>query len=125
MVDGAVALKELQVWGHKKALAQGLPAVVDPSIGNLVPELGYWILKDHTTANLVWRATKYTTLNGKTYGLGALRMFVDAVTGDFIPSPTILQVDEKAAKIDFSSNAHFCLCSYQRSSQVLKKTSRG
>jgi hypothetical protein len=78
------ALEKLIRWGHERALKRGLPAAVDPSQGDLVAELGYWKPTKQANARLVWRATKYSTVNGRRYGMGALRMFVDAITCDFI-----------------------------------------
>ncbi len=84
LVDGSVAVRKLQAWGHELALKRHTPAIFDPINKTYVPEVGYWLFKNQSTARLVWRATEYTTMHGNPYGLGALRMFVDAVTGELL-----------------------------------------
>lgn len=83
-VKPAVALAELRKWGHAQAVARGLPCQVDPSEGHLVAELGYWKSQHKKSAQLVWRATKYVTIQGHPYGCGALPMYMDALTGEFV-----------------------------------------
>jgi len=83
-VEGRIAAEKIRTWAHARAQARHLPAVVDPSVGALTPELGYWKGAQDPVAHLVWRATKYTRIEGRPYGLGALRMFVDALTGELI-----------------------------------------
>jgi hypothetical protein len=83
LIAAAAALERLRRWGHADALKKGLPKAVDPSEG-VVAELGYWKFKDEPTARLVWRASKYSTVEGHRYGLGSLRMFVDALNGQML-----------------------------------------
>jgi len=83
-IQGVVAVEKIRTWAHARAKARGLSPAIDPSVGDLTAELGYWKVANQPQARLVWRATKYSAIEGRRYGLGALRMFVDAVTGELL-----------------------------------------
>lgn len=83
-VSSQRAVEMMRAWGHARAQKRDLPAALDPSAGHLVGELGYWKPKNASVARLVWRASKYSTIYGRPYGMGAMRIFVDAATGKLV-----------------------------------------
>jgi len=83
-IDGKAAVAKIEAWAHEQARRKGRSLPQFPSDSDPEPQLGYWKLASEAKARLVWRAARYTRIQGLPYGLGSPRMFVDALSGQLV-----------------------------------------
>lgn len=86
-VSAAAAGKKLEAYGRSHIADDGVAkSLYDSQFGSgrLQPQLGYYKFKDEDKARLVWQGMALQRAGKKEWEGGAMRMYVDAVTGEMI-----------------------------------------